>query len=252
MKTLSRAQQRTEDTWDLGSLFENTQVWDEGLGQLAERIEQAPQLKGTLAAGKASFLHTMQWYEETAVLAERLYNYAFLLYAGDASDNDNVRRYSLASQQLSQLSAAMAFFDPELLGIADDVIETYLNDEDFAPYAVFIRKARRFKEHVLSEAEERLMALQGEVGSVMRTTFGDLTNVDFDFGELEGKPLTQSSFSSFLMQDDRDLRRRAYKQFYAVYEKSKHAIARSRTYSAARPAGMRAHEAWLSLATGCP
>ena len=77
MKTLSRSEQLIEDTWDLGSLFENTQAWDEALGDLAKRIETAPRLKGTLAAGKASFLHTMQWYEETAVLAERLYNYAF-------------------------------------------------------------------------------------------------------------------------------------------------------------------------------
>jgi|GEM_PF-6986089 len=93
MKTLSRAQQRSEDTWDLGSLFENTQAWDEGLGQLAERIEQAPQLKGTLSAGKASFLHTMQWYEETARSCRSdCTTTAFLLYAGDASDNDNVRR----------------------------------------------------------------------------------------------------------------------------------------------------------------
>ncbi|ADY12902.1 oligoendopeptidase F [Sphaerochaeta globosa] len=226
MKTLNRAEQNSADTWDLGSLFENHQAWDESLTLLIERIQEASKLKGTLQGGKTSFLSTMRWYEETSILAERLYNYAFLLYAGDASDNDNVRRYSLASQYLSQLSAAMAFFDPELLGIEDKVIDAYLQDDAFADYAIFIQKARRFKEHVLSEREERLMALQGEVGSVMRTTFGDLTNVDFNFGELEGKPLTQSSFSSFLMQDDRDLRKRAYKQFYAVYDKSKHAIAR--------------------------
>lgn len=226
MKTLNRAEQNSADTWDLGSLFENHQAWDESLTLLIERIQEASKLKGTLQGGKTSFLSTMRWYEETSILAERLYNYAFLLYSGDASDNDNVRRYSLASQYLSQLSAAMAFFDPELLGIEDKVIDAYLQDDAFADYAIFIQKARRFKEHVLSEREERLMALQGEVGSVMRTTFGDLTNVDFNFGELEGKPLTQSSFSSFLMQDDRDLRKRAYKQFYAVYDKSKHAIAR--------------------------
>lgn len=226
MQTILREQQKTVDTWDLASLFENHQAWDDGLEMLKERIEEGPSLKGTLMAGKTSFLATMSWYEKTAILAERLYNYAFLLYAGDASDNDNVRRYSLASQQMSQLSAAMAFFDPELLAIENQVIESYLKEEAFAPYAVYIQKARRFKEHVLSEREERLMALQGEVGSVMRTTFGDLTNVDFDFGDIDGKPLTQSSFSSFLMQEDRQLRKRAYTQFYAIYEKSKHTIAR--------------------------
>lgn len=226
MQTILRSEQKIEDTWDLGSLFENHQDWETALEELKTRIEEAPKLKGTLLAGKSSFLSTMAWYEQTSILAERLYNYAFLLYAGDASDSENVRRYSLAAQELTKLSAAMAYFDPELLEIRDDVIESYLQDKAFTPYAVFIRKARRFKDHILSEKEERLMALQSEVGGVMKTTFSDLTNVDFDFGQIDGKPLTQSSFSSFLMQDDRKLRKKAYKQFYATYDASKHAIAR--------------------------
>jgi oligoendopeptidase F len=193
---------------------------------MKQRIAEAPGLKGSLEKGKDSFLATMRWYEETGILLERIYNWAFLGYASDASDNTNVRRYSLSASLLSQLSAAMAFFDPELLGIADEIIDGYLNDEDFAPYRVFIEKARRFKAHVLSEGEERLLALQSEVASTPRSTFSDLTNVDFDFGEIDGKPLTQSSLSSFLMQEDRAVRERAYKQFYAVYESSKHAIAR--------------------------
>jgi oligoendopeptidase F len=226
MSIQTRAEQLEQDTWDLTSLFADTADWEAATEVMKQRIAEAPGLKGSLEKGKDSFLATMRWYEETGILLERIYNWAFLRYASDASDNTNVRRYSLSASLLSQLSAAMAFFDPELLGIADEIIDGYLNDEDFAPYRVFIEKARRFKAHVLSEGEERLLALQSEVASTPRSTFSDLTNVDFDFGEIDGKPLTQSSLSSFLMQEDRAVRERAYKQFYAVYESSKHAIAR--------------------------
>ena len=226
METMKRSQQRKEDTWDLTSLFTDAANWEEGLAQFRARIEQAPSFKGKLSEGKESFLDTMRWYEETGILAERIYNWAFLNYSGDASDSQNTHRYSLAASSLSDFSASMAFFDPELLALDDELVESYLKESEFAPYAVYIRKARRFKAHILSEPEERIMALQSEVASTARTTFSDLTNVDFDFGMLDGKPLTQSSLSSFLMQDDRDLRRQAYEQFYAVYDKSKHAIAR--------------------------
>ncbi|MGE4467673.1 oligoendopeptidase F [Sphaerochaeta sp.] len=226
MSIQTRAEQLEQDTWDLTSLFADAADWEAATEVMKQRIAEAPGLKGSLEKGKDSFLATMRWYEETGILLERIYNWAFLGYASDASDNTNVRRYSLSASLLSQLSAAMAFFDPELLGIADEIIDGYLNDEDFAPYRVFIEKARRFKAHVLSEGEERLLALQSEVASTPRSTFSDLTNVDFDFGEIDGKPLTQSSLSSFLMQEDRAVRERAYKQFYAVYESSKHAIAR--------------------------
>jgi len=226
MSIQTRADQLEQDTWDLSSLFKESADWEAATEAMKQRIAEAPSLKGSLEKGKESFLATMRWYEETGILLERIYNWAFLGYASDASDNTNVKRYSLSASLLSQLSAAMAFFDPELLGIADDIIDGYLNDKDFAPYRVYIEKARRFKAHVLTEGEERLLALQSEVASTPRSTFTDLTNVDFDFGEIDGKPLTQSSLSSFLMQEDRAVRERAYRQFYAVYEKSKHAIAR--------------------------
>lgn len=214
------------DTWDLKPLFNDEKAWEEGMKALQQEIDKAPSFKGKLGEGKKSFLSTFAWYEKTGILSEQLYSWAFLNYAGDASDSNNVKRYSLVSQSLAQLGANMAYFDPELLAIDDETIQAYLKDPDFASYKVYLEKSRRFKEHVLSEKEERIMALQSEVGSTARTTFGDLTNVDFDFGTIDGKPLTQSTYSSFLMSEDRDVRKKAYKQFYATYDQHKHTIAR--------------------------
>ncbi len=230
MDIAQRSQVALEDTWDLVPLFADERAWEEGMKSLQAEIERAPSFKGKLGDGKESFLATFRWYEKTSILAEQLYSWAFLNYAGDASDSTNVRRYSQVGQSLAQLGANMAYFDPELLAIDDKRMEKYLKDPDFTPYKVYLQKSRRFKEHVLSEKEERIMALQSEVASTARTTFGDLTNVDFDFGTLETKEgtksLTQSTYSSFLMSEDRNLRRRAYKQFYATYDQHKHTIAR--------------------------
>ena len=226
MDIKKRSEVAIEDTWDLTPLFADEAAWEEGMKALQQEIDKAPSFKGKLGEGKESFLATFAWYERTGILAERLYSWAFLQYAGDASDSNNVKRYSLISQSLAQLGANMAYFDPELLAIGEETVQAYLQDPSFAPYKVYLEKSRRFKEHVLSEKEERIMALQSEVSSTARTTFGDLTNVDFDFGSIDGKSLTQSTFSSFLMSEDRELRKKAYKQFYAVYDQHKHTIAR--------------------------
>ena len=226
MDIKKRSEVAIEDTWDLTPLFADEAAWEEGMKALQQEIDKAPSFKGKLGEGKESFLATFAWYEKTGILAERLYSWAFLQYAGDASDSNNVKRYSLISQSLAQLGANMAYFDPELLAIGEETVQAYLQDPSFAPYKVYLEKSRRFKEHVLSEKEERIMALQSEVSSTARTTFGDLTNVDFNFGSIDGKSLTQSTFSSFLMSEDRELRKKAYKQFYAVYDQHKHTIAR--------------------------
>jgi oligoendopeptidase F len=227
---MKRSEVKENDTWDLSALYPSAKEWEQDMEELVKRIEEAPSFKGYLAGGKESFLKVLCWYRETGILTESIANWAFLNYSADASDTANVQRYSLVTQNLAKLGANMAYFDPELLSIEESVIEGYLCDPDFAEYAVYLEKSRRFKKYILSEKEERLMALESEVGSTARTTFQDLTNVDFDFGELdtkEGKkPLTQSTFSSFLMQEDRDLRKKAYLQFYESFEKHQQTIAR--------------------------
>ena len=84
------------------------------------------------------------------------------------------------------------------------------------------------KPHVLGEKEERLLALQAESAGVAQDAFSVLTNVDVDFGAVdtpEGpRPLTQSSFQSFMSSPDRELRRRAYFQLYAAYDGHKNTL----------------------------
>ena len=210
----------------MGSLYESVEAWDAARGDIEQRIVKAADFKGALLKDKASFLTAMRWYEETMLLIEQVYSYAFLSWATDASDSDATRMYSLATDVYTRLSTALAFFSVELMEVSDATIASYLADPAFKDYAIFIKKARHLKPYVLSEDEERLLAMQSNAATTAKTVFSDLTNVDFDFGEIDGKPLSQSTFSSFLMSEDRSLRRRTYTQFYGVYDQHKHSLGR--------------------------
>ena len=66
--------------------------------------------------------------------------------------------------------------------------------------------------------------------------FSQLTNVDMKFGAVpdekgEERPLTQSSFSSFLVKRDHDLRRRAFHQFYVEFQDHQFTLAAALSYS---------------------
>jgi oligoendopeptidase F len=78
---------------------------------------------------------------------------------------------------------------------------------------------------VLSEKEERLLAMQIESNQTASNAFSVLTDVDFDFGTIDTKdgkkPLSHSSFSSYLQSSDRELRRLAYERYYAQYDQYK-------------------------------
>ena len=226
MQVLTRSEQKTMDTWDLGSLFENDAAWEAAVEELRSFIKEIPSYKGSLKAGRESLLKTMAFHAKVGILAERVSSYAFLNWASDTSNPANVERSSISSTLMTELGAALAFFDPELLSIDEEVMNGYLADEAFEPYKVFFMRSMRYKAHVLSEREERIMALQRESAQTPRNAFSDLTNIDFDFGRIGDKPLTQSTFSSFLMSEDRALRKKAYKQFYSRYNRNRHTLFR--------------------------
>src|SRR2546427_5910554 len=92
------------------------------------------------------------------------------------------------------------------------------------------------KPHVLSEAEERILALGSVALSGYDDTFSQLTDVDMKFGVLSDetgreKPLTQSSFSWFLVKRDPKLRNRAFHQFYAEFQDHQYTLAAALAYS---------------------
>ncbi len=92
------------------------------------------------------------------------------------------------------------------------------------------------KAHVLSVPEERLLALGSVALSGYDDAFSQLTDVDMKFGVLIDETgrktrLTQSSFSSFLVKRDHELRKRAFHQFYAEFQDHQYTLAASLAYS---------------------
>ena len=226
MKTQKRSEIEESSKWDLSSLFATSEEWKDALEALKQAGSQAASFKGSIKRGKASFLKLLKWLGETNILAERVGCWAMLNYSADASDPKNIRQYGMASQVLASLGAALAFFDPELLSLDEETYQAYLHDPDFQEYKVYLQKSRRFKAHVLSEGEERLMALQSESAQTSELTFSDLTNVDMDFGTVEGKPLTQSTYSTFMQSTNRATRKEAYDKLYGIYGAHQHTLAR--------------------------
>src|SRR5437763_6853992 len=92
------------------------------------------------------------------------------------------------------------------------------------------------KPPVLSEREERFLALGAAALAGYDDTFSQLTDVDMKFGVLidetgREKPLTQSSFSSFLVKRDPEMRKRAFRQFYTEFRYHEYTLAASLAYS---------------------
>ena len=218
-----RSQIAESDKWDLSSLYPCDEAWENDLKRLQKKIEEAGKFKGTLGKDPENLLSAMKWLSDAFMLGEQVYVYASLKSSAEADDPENQRKIGLISQVYTQLEAAVSYMDPEILEIKN--IDKWLESKDFDDSRVYLKKILRQREHTLSPREEELLAKQGELQETPRKAFGMLTNVDLDFGKIDDMPLSQSTWSSFMINPDREIRRRAYEQFYGTYKAHEQTIA---------------------------
>ena len=225
----ARSNMPPADLWNLEKLFPRESEWEAALKNFEGRIEKIASFKGTLGSSREAFLDCLAFNAEIGALEERIGVYAYLRQTEDEGNTDSRGRFSRYMMAATRSQGAWAWFVPEIQAIPESFVKGCLADSRFADYLVFLQKILRFKPHVLTEGEERLLALQAEANQTPEDAYSVLTNVDIDFGSvdtLEGpRPLSQSSFSSFLRNPDRELRKKAYFQFYKGYESHKNTIA---------------------------
>ena len=199
------------------------------LKEFSARISRLSEFKGTLAQSADHLADVLDYITEHEKLGERLGAYAHLRTAEDGGDNEHQARFARLVRAATESNSALSYFRPELLEIPDNHMEEMLKNTRIAPYSIMLNKILRFKAHTLSEKEEKLLSMQTEANQTASKGFRALTDVDLDFGTIETpdglSPLTQGTFSSFLMNPDRDLREKAYRQFYAGYDSHKQTLA---------------------------
>lgn len=224
-----RSQIAAADQWDLAKLFPDEDAWERGLEQYQEMVPRIAAFKGTLGQSAAALRACLEFLNELELLDERVGYYAHLRTSEDAGNSEHQGRFARYLNAASRAEAEKSYVTPEIQAIPDAVMERMLADESLAEFAIALRKLLRFKPHVLPAAQERLLALQLEANQTARKTFAALTDVDLDFGAVdtpEGtQPLSQASWSQFMIHPERDVRRRAYHQFYGHFEQHKNTLA---------------------------
>ena len=233
-----RSEVAASDQWNLSKLFTSDTDWQQSLKEITAAKNKVLTYKEAFASPDTITAETalgcLQAVEAAEMLLEKTEHYAFLMKSADESDPKNIERVSRALMANTELASETSWFIPALLNIPEQTIRSWLDPAGktgaaFAPYKVFIEKLIRLKAHTLSEKEEKILSLLNESQEAPSRSFSTFTNVDLRFGTIEtpegAKELTQSSYSQFLINPDRNIRRHAYTQFYGVFDTYKNTIA---------------------------
>ena len=223
--------------WDIEAMFPDETLWNQAVAQSLEKAESFAELSGHLTDSADTLLKAFRLRDNMWQQLEKAY-----VYARMKRDEDNrVSKYQAMTDKcfaaIAKMSALSSFFTPELLEAPEDKILGFLNEnKDLEIYRFAITETLRQKAHVLSKAEENIMAQLSEVTGASGDIFTMLNNADIKFGTItddEGNPveLTHGNYITFMESHNRETRKEAFTHMYEAYKNQINTIATAYNYN---------------------
>lgn len=230
-KIPQRSEIALEDTWATEDMYVSDEAWEAELASLEEAKAQIAAFAGKLAESAQTLYNYLELMESTNSKGELLANYCM---RKSDEDTRNAVYQAMVGKFMSvvvALNAAGSFETPEIMAISDEVLESfYAAEPKLERYRRYLTDLRRRREHVLSPAEEKLLASAGEMSQAPDTIYGMFADADLTFPDAidaEGKahPLSQGTFVPCQESSDRVLRKSAYENLYGSFGKFKNTAA---------------------------
>ena len=210
--------------WDLTRMYKDEDDYKKDIKEVNDLLIEIVKYKGKLLSSSDNLLKSLEISERIDYLTERLYVYSHLGYYENMG---NVKFQEYKEEILSlvdKCSSTTSFMTPELLSSDYNEVLKYINEnKKLEKYKKMLEDTFRYKSHVLSESEEKLLSDLSEVMRVPKSTYDAVNNIDVKFDKIkdeEGKKveLTSSNFSRYLSSRDRKVRKDAFNKKYKYYK----------------------------------
>ncbi|MFC3927929.1 oligoendopeptidase F [Streptococcus caprae] len=248
-------------TWDLTTIFPTDEVWEAEYEALNLALDDARVYQGHLLDSAQSLKDITDAQMDLMRRIEKFYVYASMKHDEDTTVAKYQEFDAKATSVYAKFSEVFAFYEPEFMALTQEQLETYYAEATGLDlYRHNFERLMQQKAHVLSKAEEELLAGASEIFGSAGETFSILDNADIRFpfvpdGKGDVIELTHGNYISLMENKDREVRREAYEAMYSTYEQFQHTYAKTlqtnvkvhnfkakaRKYSSAREAALSAN-----------
>jgi oligoendopeptidase F len=199
-------------SWDLSPLVHGED--DAGADRLLDEATQRAQAFADRYAGRigeldqASFAAAVGELQEISELAARAGNYAMLRFSVDTADPALGALLQRVQERSTQIETTLIFFELEWAALDDERAGELLAAEGLDTARHFLRSARRYRPHLLTEPEEKILAEKTVSGSSAwsRLFSEQVSAITVPVPDKE-EAVTLDSALAYLMSPDREVRR---------------------------------------------
>lgn len=221
------------DRWDLSHLLRDP------VGEFDTLIKDLDALVGEVEAWRPrlspdlpeeDFLTLLRQDEEVAIRSAKLGAYAYLWFSEDTRNSEARAFKTKVEERLTALQNRTLFIDLWWQKLDDANAARLLAAS--GDYRYHLESIRRFKDHTLSEPEEKIINLKNATGrSAINTLYDVLTNGLTFTLTVDGrrKSLTREELAAYLRSPRASLRERAYRELYRVFDAHRDVIGEAYT-----------------------
>ena len=185
-------------TWAIHDVYATDELWNADLERARTFPQQLAAYKGRLGESAQTLYEFLRLGDDMNVLFDALYGYA---QRKSDEDTTNPTYQGMASQAMNVMvavDAAGSFETPELLAIPDETLEQFYRDEpSLETYRLYLTRVREKRAHILSDAEEKLLAAAGEISQspdTIYSMFGDVVQRSYPDYHILHNPQLQHYF----------------------------------------------------------
>ena len=234
-KVPTRSEVPEELTWDLEWVYQSIEDWKKDQRKLENKLDEFKHAKDQLEINADKFLEVIEQYLGIMRIYEKLAVFASMKNDQDTTNSQYQELQGMADNLGTQVSEAVAWFQPALVHLDDQVVQDYFHQNSkLEPYRHFITELRSQREHLLSNAQEELLAAAGNIFGAPEKTFEMLSDADLKFPVVEGEngqkvELSEGTYSKLLESADQKVRQGAFKALYQTYGAFKNTFATTLT-----------------------
>lgn len=223
--------------WNIESMYMTDVLWEKDLEKALKLAEEFATYQGSVTKNSETLLKILKLRDETWLVLERAFIFARMKRDEDNRKKESQEMCDKAQTYAAQVGALMSFFTPELLETDEKVLLSYINEnKELEIYKFMITDILREKAHVLTKAEENILAQMGEITPATGDIFTILNNADLAFGKIKDDDgnlvdLTHGNYINFMESQNREVREGAYTSMYNKYKELINTIATTYNYN---------------------
>ena len=219
--------------WDLTTIFATDEAFEAELAEVLTVLEDARNLAGTLTDSAENLLAVTDTELALMQRVEKLYVYASMKNDQDTTVSLYQEYQAKVTALYAKFSEVFAFYEPEFMTLSQERFAQFVIDHPkLQTYGHFFEQLFDRKAHVLSSAEEALLAGASEIFGAGAETFEILDNADIVFPTIrdaqgQDVQLSHGNYISFMESSNGEVRKAAYQALYSIYEQYQHTYAKT-------------------------